>query len=84
MEPELKSSTSKKYKQVQVLGKGSFGTVYKVQQGLFGKPFAIKQIYGAPVEETKEEFNIQFSLVHPNVAKVRFMLSILCFFLISR
>lgn len=54
MEPELKSSPAKKYKQVQVLGKGSYGTVYKVQQqGLFGKYFAIKQVSAVSSEETK-------------------------------
>jgi hypothetical protein len=41
-----------------------------VQHGVFGKVLAIKQLYGVSIEETKEEFNIQSSLDHVNVAKV--------------
>ena len=70
-----KGNPSKKYKPVQLLGTGSFGSVYEAQNTIFQNTVALKVINKDPnneldEQEIRNEINILRKLSHPNIVKI--------------
>jgi len=62
------------FKTLDRLGKGGFGAVYKVQETITGKIYALKYIPSDAWEVAKKEAVLMMSLQHPTIVKVH------CFF----
>ena len=70
-----KGNPSKKYKPVQLLGTGSFGSVYEAKNTIFQNTVALKVINKDPngeldEQEIRNEINILKKLNHPNIVKI--------------
>ena len=70
-----KGNPSKKYKPVQLLGTGSFGSVYEAKNTIFQNTVALKVINKYPngeldEQEIRNEINILKKLNHPNIVKI--------------
>jgi NIMA (never in mitosis gene a)-related kinase len=61
----------KQYKSIDIIGEGSFGSVYLVKD-LKGKSFALKRIHVNPfeVDQALKEIDIMKKFVHPNLVKI--------------
>jgi len=63
----------KLYEKVKMLGEGSFGEVWLVQNKILKKEYAMKVIEKSPYSNTKQiinEINILKTLDHPNILKI--------------
>lgn len=65
MEPDLK------YTIIDLIGEGSFGSVYRVKDAQ-DRSFALKKIRVDPfeVEQSQKEIEVMKKFVHPNLVKI--------------
>jgi serine/threonine protein kinase len=59
------------YKSVDIIGEGSFGSVYLIRDSK-ERPFALKKIHVDPfeVETALKEIDVMKKFVHPNLVKI--------------
>ena len=60
---------SENFEWIKVIGQGTFGVVYKVQEKSNGNIYAIKKVFQDP-KYSNREFKIVVELNHPNCIKV--------------
>ena len=70
-----KGNPSKKYKPIQLIGSGSFGSVYEAKNTIFQNTVALKVIKKDPnneldEQEIRNEIDILKKLSHPNIVKI--------------
>lgn len=60
-----------KYQIVEILGEGSFGTVFLIKDQK-GKQYALKKIQVDPfqVEEAMKEIEVSSNFMHPNLIRI--------------
>ena len=76
MQSEATTSFAKRYKQLELIGKGGMGRVYKVYDTLRAKRMALKELSREYVESPtawlkfKNEFRMMTEFRHPNIVEV--------------
>lgn len=60
-----------KYKSEEIIGEGSFGSVYLIRDNK-DRPFALKKIHVDPfeVEQALKEIEVMKKFVHPNLVRI--------------
>ncbi len=76
---DTNANIEESYQKLKLLGKGSFGKVWLVQNKILGKQFAMKVIDKSPyfdVNQIINEINILKKLDHPNILKLKYFQNI--------